>query len=137
MLVTVHQPDMIRLMQRHKPEAYGDRRPQQRVQELDAEIFSVAARNNLPVVDFASLLKEHGGATMEWSTDGAHLTAKGYALLAQAVFEQLQQIGDLQTVLCLGDSLTYGIGVRKPESPETSETYPGRLSLLVTTPSRR
>ncbi|HEV2711034.1 MAG TPA: SGNH/GDSL hydrolase family protein [Edaphobacter sp.] len=130
-LVTVHQPDITRLMQRHKPEAYGDRPPQQRIRELNAEILSVAAQNDLPVVDFASLLKERGGPTTEWSTDGVHLTAKGYALLAQAVFKQLQRLGDIQTVLCLGDSLTFGIGVRKPESPETSETYPGKLSSLA------
>jgi acyl-CoA thioesterase-1 len=134
-LITVHQPDITRLMQRHKPETYGDRPPQQRIRELNAEILSVVAQNNLPVVDFASLLKEHGGPTTEWSTDGVHLTAKGYALLAQAVFKQLQRLGDTQIVLCLGDSLTFGIGVRKPESSETSETYPGTLSSLAAKPA--
>ncbi|GGG62857.1 hypothetical protein GCM10011585_00330 [Edaphobacter dinghuensis] len=135
-LVTVHQPDTIRLMQRHKSEAYGGHPPEQRIRELNAEILSVAAQNHLPVVDFASLLKEHGGATTEWSTDGVHLTAKGYALLAHAVFEQLRRMEDLQTVLCLGDSLTYGIGVRKLEAPENSETYPSKLSSLIATTGR-
>lgn len=134
-LVTVHQPDTTRLMQRHKPEVYGNRSPEQRIRDLNVEILSVAAQNDLPVVDFASILKEHGGATTEWSTDGVHLTAKGYALLAQAVFMQLQRMGNVQTVLCLGDSLTYGIGVRKPESPETAETYPSNLSSFAALPA--
>jgi hypothetical protein len=31
----------------------------------------------------------------------------------------------------MGDSLTYGIGVRLDGTPETAETYPAQLSALL------
>lgn len=132
LLVTVHQPDSVRLMQRHSREAYGDRPPQQRIRDLNAEIQSLAAAEHVPIVDFAQALEGHGGATAEWSTDGVHLTAKGYVLLAGVVSEGLHKMGgDLQGVLCLGDSLTFGIGVRQPGAPDNNETYPNILSIRL------
>jgi acyl-CoA thioesterase-1 len=138
LLVTVHQPDIVRLMQRHSAKAYGDRTPEQRIRELNAVIQSVATKDHIPVVNFAQALEQHGGATTEWSTDGVHLTARGYALLADIVFERLQQTGgDIQSLLCLGDSLTFGIGVRQANAPESAETYPeDLLRLLQNTPSQ-
>ena len=132
LLVTVHQPDTARLMQRHSREAYGDRPPQQRIQDLDAEIQSLAAAEQVSLVDFAGALKSRGGATPDWSTDGVHLTAPGYALLARLVYEGLQRMGSQgRRVLCLGDSLTFGIGVRQPDAPDSEQSYPGNLRRLL------
>lgn len=130
-LVTVHQPDIERLMRRHRPEAYGTESPQQRISNLDKVIVELGRKHHLPVVDFHRLLVSRGGATKTWSTDGVHLTAKGYRLLANAVFEQIQKMRGVRTVLCLGDSLTFGVGVRDIGKPENHDTYPWQLAKFI------
>jgi acyl-CoA thioesterase-1 len=85
------------------------------------------------LVPFNAILRNAGGANNDLSTDGVHLTAKGYALLAQAIRKQLpKQLPANTTILCFGDSITYGIGVRPANNaPETPETYPSQLRTLL------
>ena len=130
-MVTVHQPDVARLMQRHQPGVYGSRAPGQRISELNQIIVGIAEKRNLPIVDFNRILASQGGATRTWSSDGVHLTAKGYHSLATAVFEQIRNLQGVRTILCLGDSLTFGVGVRDIGGPEGSDTYPRQLAQLI------
>jgi acyl-CoA thioesterase-1 len=132
-MVTVHDPDVARLMQRHKPEAYGDAPPLKRLALVNNQIQRVAQLEHAPLVPFATVLRKAGGTNMELSTDGVHLTAKGYGLLAAAVRAKLpKHLPVNATVLCFGDSLTYGIGVRPSNSTEeTPETYPSQLRALL------
>ncbi len=132
-MVTVHDPDLARLMTRHKPEAYGDAPPLRRLALVNEQILSVAQHEHVPVVPFATVLQNAGGPNTELSTDGVHLTAKGYGLLAAAIRAKLpKDISGDATILCFGDSLTYGIGVRPANSPaETAETYPAQLRALL------
>jgi acyl-CoA thioesterase-1 len=132
-MVTVHDPDLVRLMTRHKPEAYGDTPPLQRLALVNEQVRGVAQIEHAPPVPFASVLQKAGGANSELSTDGVHLTAKGYGLLATAVRSQLpKNLPGSATILCFGDSLTYGIGVRPANSlSETAETYPAQLRALL------
>jgi acyl-CoA thioesterase-1 len=130
-LVTVHQPDVSRLMQRHKPEAYGNRSPEQRISELNEVVISLGRKHHLLVADFSRTLASRGGATDEWSTDGVHLTAQGYHLLALVVLEQVRKIPNVRRILCLGDSITFGVGVRAVGAPENSEIYPRQLKELI------
>jgi len=131
-LVTVHDPDVARLLKRHRPEAYGSAPPLERVAQVNAVIEEVAQTHHAAVVPFHEILRHAGGASTELSTDGVHLTAKGYGMLAAAVRAKLpQQIPSNVTVLCMGDSLTYGIGVRPDGTPETADTYPAQLSALL------
>jgi acyl-CoA thioesterase-1 len=131
-LVTVHDPDLTRLLKRHRPEAYGNVPPLERVVRVNAVIEEVARENHTAVVPFHDILQQAGGASAELSTDGVHLTAKGYGILAAAVRSKLpQQISPNVSILCMGDSLTYGIGVRPDGTPETAETYPAQLSALL------
>jgi lysophospholipase L1-like esterase len=133
MLVTLHDPDLTRLLSRHAPTEYGDRPPEQRVFELNRVLREVARQNGILLVDFHAVLHANGGATIALSTDGLHLTRKGYALLASAVRAQLpQHVLASDTIVCFGDSLTYGIGVRAPGgAPETDGTYPAQLHALL------
>ncbi|QEE27470.1 hypothetical protein FTW19_05270 [Terriglobus albidus] len=131
-LVTVHDPDLTRLLKRHRPEAYGSVPPVERVAQVNAVIEEVARTHHAVVVPFHEILQQAGGANAELSTDGVHLTAKGYGMLAAAVRSRLPlQIPPNVSVLCMGDSLTYGIGVRPDGAPETAETYPAQLSALL------
>ena len=132
-LVTIHDPDFIRLLARHAPVEYGGTPPEQRVVELNRVLSEVALRNGVPLVDFHAVLQANGGATTTLSTDGLHLTRTGYALLASAVRAQLpEHVPNSDTIVCFGDSLTYGVGVRSPRNaPETGDTYPAQLRALL------
>lgn len=131
-LVTTHDPDLERLLQRHHLEDYGSSSPLERLAIVNAAVVAVAAQQRVTVVDFHTTLAQAGGATKDLSTDGVHLTAKGYGMLAQAVRARLpEKILAQDTVLCFGDSLTYGQGVRAPNSEETPLTYPSQLRQLL------
>ncbi|MGO4214264.1 GDSL-type esterase/lipase family protein, partial [Terriglobus sp. YAF25] len=131
-LVTVHDPDLTRLLERHRPEAYGILPPLERVAQVNAVIEEVARTHHAAVVPFHDILQQAGGASAELSTDGVHLTAKGYGMLAAAVRSKLPpQISPNVSILCMGDSLTYGIGVRPDGTPESAETYPAQLRALL------
>jgi lysophospholipase L1-like esterase len=132
-LVGIHEPDYRRLMTRHPADAYGARPPARRIADVNSAIAIVTAREQVPFVDFGKILGDAGGATEALSTDGVHLNAKGYALLARSVRSALPQtLSHHSVVLCLGDSLTYGIGVRPAGSPsEGPYTYPAQLRMLL------
>lgn len=135
LLVTLHVPDVKRLMQRHSPAAYGNDPPQHRIKEANAVIEQVARETGVTLVPFGERLRHAGGATPEWSTDGVHLTAKGYALLARTIRQKLPaNLPSNVTILCVGDSLTYGIGVRSPHAPPTPQTYPSQLEHMLQRP---
>ncbi|MEO6816474.1 MAG: GDSL-type esterase/lipase family protein [Edaphobacter sp.] len=131
-LVTTHDPDLKRLLQRHRPEDYGASSPLNRLAIVNSIVVEVAAQQNVTVVDFHKTLAQAGGANTDLSTDGVHLTAKGYGMLARAVRAKLpEEISAQDTVLCFGDSLTYGYGVRAMHSEETPLTYPSQLRQLL------
>jgi lysophospholipase L1-like esterase len=132
-LVTVHDPDYARLLARHALAEYGDTPPQQRISELNRVLRQVARKNGIPLVDFHAVVAANGGPTPRLSTDGLHLTRSGYALLASAVCAHLpRHLPDSATIVCFGDSLTYGTGVRAAgDAPETNDTYPAQLRVLL------
>jgi acyl-CoA thioesterase I len=132
-IVSVHEPDTVRLFERHKPDAYGDFTPGARVQALDRALKRVARNNRSALADFHEALIKAGGPNPDLSTDGVHLSARGYGLLAATVRKALpKRLPKNSTVLCIGDSLTYGIGVRPPgNAPEGDKTYPAQLQELL------
>jgi acyl-CoA thioesterase I len=132
-LVTVHAPDVERLFTRHKAADYGNNPPLQRVAALNDMLRAVAHQNAIPLVDFATVLAANGGATPGLSTDGVHLTRSGNGLLASAVYAELPKpLSPSTRIVCFGDSLTYGTGVRAPgNAPETDDTYPAQLRVLL------
>lgn len=132
-LVQPHTPDMTRLMSRHKLEDYRGIGPLERLAMVNKSIADIARKDHTALVPFNDDLRKAGGANKDLSVDGVHLTAKGYALLAAAVRKQLPAtIPANTTILCFGDSITYGIGVRPANNaPETPETYPAQLRELL------
>lgn len=132
-LVQIHTPDMARLMSRHKIEDYNGIGPLERLALVNKAIADTARNDHAALVPFNDVLSKAGGANKDLSSDGLHLTAKGYALLAAAIRKQLPaSLPANTTILCFGDSLTYGIGVRLANNaPETSETYPSQLRVLL------
>ena len=129
LIVTVHYPDDTRLMQRHSLESFGGFTSAQRIDETNLALRKAARSGGAGIVDFHSALARAGGASARLSTDGVHLTRAGYGILANLVAEALSGNVADGKVLCLGDSLTYGIGVRAAGSRDTgSDSYPQQLA---------
>jgi lysophospholipase L1-like esterase len=131
LVVTVHSPDQVRLMLRHAPESYGGTTPIDRIDATNRALRTAAKLGGARVVDFHATLARAGGASASLSTDGVHLTRRGYGLLAKTVAAALPRTVS-GSVLCLGDSLTFGIGVRAAtESDAGSDSYPQQLGGLL------
>jgi len=112
------------------------------LEKYEQAIREMARKHNLPLVDLKKMVLENGGATEKAislirnplnsnARDGIHLTAKGYQLFAD-LFEPVFKgnIGSGETVVCLGDSLTFG-SFMKGEGTSTGETYPAFLKVLL------
>lgn len=110
--------------------------------KYDAAIRVLARMNHLDVADLRRLVEEHGGASVadqslirnevnSKSQDGVHLTAKGYQLMAELfdpIFKDRVKPG--QTVVCLGDSITYGANT-VGAGTSYGQTYPAWLWLTL------
>lgn len=104
----------------------------------DATVRKLAKELSLPLVDLRAIIEESGGAVDSPSslvrcekngggTDGVHLTSAAYARLGRRVFEVIGgRVKPGETVVCFGDSLTFGAGV-KGAGTATGETYPAAL----------
>lgn len=127
---------------RHPKEFFEGESPNAKITRLNAVIKSLAESMKVPLVDLAQLfvLKgEPGEAPTSLirnkantqSTDGIHYTVAGYQIMGEAVFTAVKPLakpGD--TIVCLGDSLTFGAGV--PGAGTTAgATYPGVLETLL------
>lgn len=138
LLVAIQSVDEVRLLQRHSPDAYGSRKPNDRIADRNAVLEELAVRDRVALVRFDRVLQAAGGPNAHLSTDGVHLSADGYKLLAAAVWKALaKQWRSGDVVLCLGDSLTFGQGVRPQgaglldEKGRPFPTYPEDLKELA------
>ena len=138
LLVTIHHVDEGRVLKRHLASSYGDRSPNHRIDALNTVITALAREQGVALADFNGVLEKAGGANERLSPDGVHLNAPAYGLLATAVRTALpRQLQGGTTVLCLGDSLTFGIGVRPADGGEADVdgvrylTYPAQLEKLL------
>ncbi|MBN2639408.1 MAG: hypothetical protein JXR65_10045 [Bacteroidales bacterium] len=67
-------------------------------------------------------------------SDGVHPTSAGYSLIAETIFSVLQEhklISRKGKIICFGDSITFGTGV-KEEGTANGNTYPAVLQNLIT-----
>lgn len=127
-IVTVHYPDEARLMQRHPSGSFDGQTAARRIDATNQAFRDAATQGGVSIIDFNAALSKAGGASARLSTDGVHLPRAGYELLALTVVEALPKKGTHGMLLCLGDRLTYGTGVRVANSPdEGSDSYPQQL----------
>jgi lysophospholipase L1-like esterase len=104
----------------------------------DQAVRTLATERSLPLVDLREIVEKQGGPVISETGllrceknggghDGVHLTPAAYARLGQRVFEVLgARVRPGETVVCFGDSLTYGANV-KGAGTVTGETYPAAL----------
>jgi lysophospholipase L1-like esterase len=130
-LTTIQHVDSERLLKRHPASVYGTEGPNGRIDRFNAGLLELAQKKSVALVDFNTTLDRAGGPVLEMSTDGVHLTAKGYALLAKSFYEAIPATGEKpRQIVALGDSLTFGTPLRTVEH-ESDETYPAVLQGLL------
>ncbi len=128
------------LFKRHQPEKFGSMSPNARIVEANKIIRSAAEKNKLPLVDFYAEVRKQGTAGKDslirnpdnrGGVDGVHPTPAGYRRLAEMVFQAIRTNKiNARRIVCLGDSITYGISVKGAGTAE-GDTYPGQLLLLL------
>jgi acyl-CoA thioesterase-1 len=126
---TIHRVGEEALMKRHKKESYGAEGPNGKIDRYNKALLVLAREKQLPVADFAGVVAAAGAdAGKIVSADGVHLTPAGYKALADCFFKVVAaEIKGKATIVCLGDSVTWGAGV-KGSGTTTGETYPAYLS---------
>jgi lysophospholipase L1-like esterase len=104
----------------------------------DQAVRKVAGENALPLIDLRQLVEKNGGSVISdtclircekngGGKDGVHLTPAAYLLLGQRAFEVVGgRVKGGDTVVCFGDSITFGAGV-KGAGTVAGETYPAAL----------
>lgn len=131
-LCTIHHCVPSKLFMRHRESVYGKEGPNGKIDHYNDLIRSVATREDILLADFAVVTGELSPEGNWIGPDGVHLTWVGYQKLAQTFFAALKgKIKDHDTIVCFGDSLTFGVGVLGSGSAE-GKTYPAYLKTLLT-----
>ncbi len=111
--------------------------------EYDKAIREVADQMKVPLVDLRKVIEDNGGISMKKSclvgnpangrgNDGVHLVAKGYQLFGKAVADEIKKnyLKNDDIVVCLGDSITWGAGM-KGAGTAYGDTYPAWLYVYL------
>lgn len=123
-LCTIHRVTEEPLLKRHRRESYGSEGPNGKIARYNAAIRRLAKEKDVPLADFAAVVQRNPSTV---SADGVHLTAAGSRLLAQCFFDTIApELQGHKTMVCLGDSVTWGAGLRGAGTAE-GETYPAFL----------
>jgi lysophospholipase L1-like esterase len=136
-LVSIHPVIEPYLAARHPKHPQKDRL-QDWLATYDQTVRKLAEELACPLIDLRAIVEKNGGAAISENSlircekngggkDGTHLTPAAYALLGQAAFETLKtRAAPGDTVVCFGDSLTFGASVKGAGST-SGETYPAIL----------
>lgn len=137
---TIHAVDEKALLKRHKREVYGAEGPNARVARYNAAIRKLVEDQRVATADFAAVVKKDRQAARQGSQavpdrstlvspDGVHLTPAGNRALARCFLAAAGKLRGDETIVCLGDSVTYGSGNRGAGTAE-GDTYPAMLHRL-------
>jgi acyl-CoA thioesterase-1 len=130
-LCTIHPVGEEALMKRHKKESYGNEGPNGKVDRYNKALRALADEKKVPVADFAGVVAASDQKAEKLvCADGVHLTPAGYDALAHCFWKVVSgEIKGKATIVCLGDSVTWGVGVKDPGTT-TGESYPACLSRI-------
>jgi acyl-CoA thioesterase-1 len=130
-LSTIQHVDAERLMKRHSASSFGAEGPNGKIDRYNFTLQKLAHKKKIALLDFTKVLDDAGGPTTAMSTDGVHLTADGYRLLAASFLQAIPgplHMGDL--IVCIGDSLTYGIPLHTADH-DSDQTYPAQFERMA------
>jgi acyl-CoA thioesterase-1 len=88
---TIQHVNVPRVLQRHAAPACGQDGPNRRMINSTL-VFEDSHKRSVILADFNSAFGKAGGPTIDRRTDGVHLTAEGYALVARTFFDVLPKI---------------------------------------------
>lgn len=127
-LCTIHSVKEEPLYKRHKKESYGTEGPNGKINRYNDAIRKLAAQKKVPLADWAKVVADAKQAGVDYvSSDGVHLTVEGSRALAKCLWDVAgKAIKPKQTIVCLGDSVTFGAGM-KGAGTATGQTYPAVL----------
>jgi len=130
------------LMKRHLLEEYGELPPKTRLLQANRLIKKLADEFSIPLIDLYATFLTNGKIGEDSSSlirnesnsgdlDGVHPTATGYKIIASVIYSALIKNNlPLNHILCLGDSITYGVHV-VGEGETEGENYPGHLRKIL------
>ena len=134
------------LLERHPASFYEPDGPSGRVRKANRVVRDVAKATRTPLVDVFGLFEAEGNvgeAAGSWirnpansrARDGVHPTAEGYRAMAETLFAAIRRHRlPAERLVCLGDSITFGAGVKGAGTAE-GETYPACLARLLARPA--
>jgi acyl-CoA thioesterase-1 len=129
-LCTIHRVTEEPLLKRHKRESYGTEGPNGKIARYNAALRALARAAHVRLADFAAAVDAAPPSPAIVSPDGVHLTADGYRFLARCFLDAVSpQLKGNETIVCLGDSVTFGAGM-KGKGTADGETYPAFLRQL-------
>ncbi len=120
------------LIDRHGSEYFKDYSPSEKVNIANKILRGIAIAEGLPQADIykaieldkANFLRQVSNCG---EPDGVHLMPDGYKVMAAEVFSAVKSLNtNFQKIVCLGDSITYGVYV-PGAGTASGECYPGQL----------
>ncbi len=106
--------------------------------KYNCQVRKTAKAKETLFFDLRQLVLDNGGPGGELvrnrsnggGADGLHLTPAGYRLLAEGIYKLISPlVKDGSVIVCLGDSITYGVHVKGQGTIE-GESYPAQLNQL-------
>ena len=108
---------------------------------LNQTIREAAEARYIPLVDTFSLITPVDESAFSLvlnpansgRNDGMHMTDEGYKVIAGNVYKTLKDnYPDARTIVCFGDSITYGVYMPgKGSAEKEAKTYPGQLYKML------
>jgi lysophospholipase L1-like esterase len=109
----------------HSRDKFGKETVNEKIDRYNAALRKFAKDQEIGLADFGAAAKDVPPSDL--LSDGVHLTFLGNKLLAKTFFDVIApQLHGQETIVCLGDSLTFGY-LNKGAGSTEGETYPAML----------
>lgn len=127
---TIHHCVEAEVYKHHAREKFGTETVNAKMDRYNAALKKLAADQKIELADFGAVADRTPQSEF-LSADGVHLTPAGNRLLAQTFYAAIApQLRGSATIVCCGDSLTYGYQNAGAGSAD-GETYPAQLRLIA------
>ncbi len=128
-LCSIHKVNEAVVYAHHAREKFGSETVNEKRKRYNVALKKLAADLNIALADYDTVTESL--AESEFLSDGVHLTLPGNTLLAKTFLDALPApLRGNETIVCVGDSLTFGYLNQGAGSAE-GETYPAVLRSLV------
>ncbi|MDD5706928.1 MAG: GDSL-type esterase/lipase family protein [Kiritimatiellae bacterium] len=127
-ICTIHHVNEDVVYAHHPREKFGAETVTAKMDRYNAALRTLAAHRKVGLADFGVVADRTPPS--ELLSDGVHLTRRGNELLARTFLDVVaSRLRGRETIVCLGDSLTYGY-LNAGAGTADGETYPAMLRRL-------